>query len=228
MIKYYKDMIQGGDDWYSIRLGLVTASEINILLTPSGKLAKNQKMRDHACEIASQRELMEVEDSFQSYHMARGHLQEAIARDIYNDNFDEVKECGFITNDLFGFQIGCSPDGLVGENGMIEIKSRIAKHQVGTIIKGKVPEEYVNQIQAGLLISGRDWCDFIQYSNGMPLFVKRVQNDIARQHLIYEAIRDFELVVEAIREDYRLKIKNMVKCERVDLSIDDEISESKE
>ena len=228
MVKYYHDMIQGGDDWYKIRLGLVTASEINILLTPSGKLAKNQKMRDHACEIASQRELNEVEDSFQSYHMVRGHIQEAIARDVYSDNFDEVQECGFITDDSLGFKIGCSPDGLVGESGMIEIKSRIAKHQVSTIIKGEVPEEYVNQIQAALLISDRAWCDFIQYSNGMPLFVQRVTNDIERQELIIEAIRAFELEVERIREDYRKKSSILVQCERVDMSEDDEISESKE
>lgn len=226
MIKYYNDMIQGGDDWYNIRLGLVTASEINTLLTPSGKLAKNQKMRDFACEIASQRELMEVEDSFQSYNMVRGHIQEVIARDIYSENFEDVEECGFITNDWFAFTLGCSPDGLVGDDGMIEIKSRLAKFQVQTIINGEVPCEYINQIQTALMVSGRKWCDFIQYSNGMPMFVKRVFPDLEHQKLIHDANEVFELEVQRIREDYKNKSSILVKCPRVDLTIDDEITTS--
>jgi predicted phage-related endonuclease len=227
MIRYYHDLEQGTDDWYKIRLGKVTASEVNTLITPAGKLAKNQKIRDFACEIAVQRESMTVEDSFQSFSMLRGHLQEAIARDIYSDNFDEVKECGFITNSALDVVIGCSPDGLVGENGMIEIKSRIAKHQVATIISDEVPTEYVNQIQTALMVSGREWIDFVSYSNGLPLFVKRVLPDLERMELITDAINAFDVDVEAIRADYVEKSSKLVQTEWTEFMPDDEISESK-
>jgi hypothetical protein len=221
MPKYYNEILQGSDEWHHMRLGVVTASNINILITPKGKPAKNEKMRNYACEIAAQREMMHVEDTYQSFDMIRGHLQEGIARDVYSDNYAPVVECGFVTNDRLGSLIGCSPDGIVGDEGGIEIKSRLAKFQMATIIKGEVPDEFINQIQTFLMITERSWCDYVQYSNGMPLFVKRVKPDPVRQEAIMLAILEFEEEVQRISAEYAEKSAGLVQCELVDYMADD-------
>jgi predicted phage-related endonuclease len=116
---------------------------------------------------------------------------------------------------------------LVGEDGGIEIKSRVAKFQVLTIVADEVPAEYINQIQTFLIVSGRSWCDFVQYSNGMPLFVKRVTPDAERQELIIGAIQAFESEVESVRADYKLKSAAFIQTDRVEFMADDVINASK-
>lgn len=223
-VKYYNTVIQGSDEWHKLRLGIVTASEVNKLLTPKGKPAKNATMRGYAAEIAAQRITKRVDESYQSWDMARGHIQEDIAREIYSDNYNSVDECGFITTDSFdGLIIGCSPDGLVGLDGGIEIKSRLARFQIQTIVADEVPDEYMNQIQMFLLVSGRAWCDFVQYSNGMPFYVKRVEIDNERQVRILLGIREFEAYVLELIAEYEQKSADLIKAEWVDICPDDEI-----
>jgi hypothetical protein len=221
--EYHYELNQGTDEWLNIRLGIVTASEVNHILTSTGKPAKNETMRTYACQIAAEREFGYIEDHYESFDMMRGHYQESIARDIYNDKFDEVTECGFITRKIHGITLGASPDGLVGDDGGIEIKSRLSKFQVKTIISDEVPAEFYNQIQACLLVSGREWWDFIQYSNGMPMYVKRVYSDAIRQEQIIEALEAFEVAVLEMTERYRQGSKGLVKTERVEIVFDDDV-----
>ena len=221
--EYFRDMEQGTDEWLTARLGIVTASEINNLVTPTGKLASGKKVQAYACEIASQRVNMRIEDSFESYAMMKGHFHEGYARDAYNDNYEAVEECGFIVAEFDDFKIGCSPDGLVGTNGGIEIKSREAKFQVGTILEDEVPAEYMNQCQTFLLVTNRKWIDFVQYSSGMPMFVKRVLPDDPRQNVIFDAMRSFELLVQKTEAVYRNASKSMVQTELVEFSTGDEV-----
>lgn len=227
--KYYYDIEQGSDEWLSARLGIVTASEINNLITPKGKACTGAKVQAYACHKASERITKRIEEHFMSYDMQRGHIQEEIARDIYNDNFEAVKECGFITNNLGGVTFGASPDGLIGDEGGIEIKSRVAKFQIETVIADEVPDIYINQIQATLLLTDRRWWDFTQYSNGLPLYVKRVLPDPIRQAKILAAIVEFEKMVVAIVEQFETGSKTLIPTEYVDISFnDDEINESGE
>jgi predicted phage-related endonuclease len=109
--------------------------------------------------------------------MARGHLLEPYARDLYSQHYNEVQECGFITCQLSGVVIGYSPDGLVGDDGLIEIKSPRQKTHLKSLLTNQVPGEYIPQVQTGLAVSGRAWCDFISYAPGLPLFVRRVERD---------------------------------------------------
>ena len=215
-VKYYYGIDQGTDEWHNLRLGVITASVVNAIVTPAGKLSKSEKMREYACEIAAQRELNHVEDSYNGYHMQRGHFEEDLARDIYHDNYEEVYKCGFVIRDFGAFKIGCSPDGLCGTTGGIEIKSRVQKFQVKTIITGEVPDEYVNQLQTFLLVTKRDWVDYIQYSSGMPFFVKRVFPDPVRQEVIKSAVAEFEIEVQKAQEAYRANSAGLVVAERVD------------
>jgi predicted phage-related endonuclease len=131
--------------------------------------------------------------------MLRGHEDELDARDIYSDQIAGVNQVGFITNESWGFKIGFSPDGLVGSDGIIEVKSRRQKFQTETILSNEVPREYLIQIQTGLLVSGRKWCDFISYCGGMPMFVKRVHADKTIQQAILICATEFE---KNIREQY--------------------------
>jgi hypothetical protein len=227
-IKYFYDIVQGDNAWFEKRLGLVTASKINTILTPTGKPAKGEKVKMYAYEIASERETWRMEPQFVSFDMERGHIQEDLARQVYNESYAEVKLCGFIVNDNFGFKIGASPDGLVGVDGGIEIKSRLSKFQIQTVTEDIIPQEYMNQIQACMLVSGRKWWDYVQYSNGMPMYVKRVLPDHELQDAIVGAVTEFEQMVKEIRAVYNKNCEKLVKTSFVELELDDEIQGSEE
>jgi predicted phage-related endonuclease len=124
--------------------------------------------------------------------MLRGHEDEVEARILYAQHYAPVQDVGFITNDRWGFTLGYSPDGLVGDDGLIECKSRRQKFQVETVINGDVPCDYLLQVQTGLLVSERKWLDFISYSGGLPMVTVRVYPDPKVQNAIIEAAADFE------------------------------------
>jgi hypothetical protein len=220
-IKYFHDLLQGSEEWDEIRRGRLTASKMKELITPTLKIASNDKVRALNYEIAAQRITHHVEDNYQSWDMERGHIEEDIARDLYSDNHEKVTECGFIINRELGFDIGFSPDGLVGNEGLIEIKSIIQKHQVKTIVDNIVPKAYMMQIQTGLFCTRRKWCDFISFSNGMPLFVKRVYPDAVIFEKIKEASELFELTVNCLVEEYKANSENLVQHVRVEHDRDD-------
>lgn len=195
-VKYHNDVQQGSMEWYAARLGLMTASEMKLVLTPKLAIANNDKTKTHAYELAAQRVSGFVEPIFESFDMLRGHEDEIEARILYSENYEPVEECGFVTNDKWGFTLGYSPDGLVGDDGLIEIKSRKQKYQMQTIVEcsavNKAPEEFILQIQTGLLVSERKWCDFISYCGGLPMTTIRVFPDPVMQEAIVKAAADFE------------------------------------
>ena len=82
--KIHHDIEQGTDEWLAIRLGIVTAYEVNNIITPKGAPTKNEKMRTYACQIAAEREFAFIEDQYESYDMMRGHIEEGTAREVYN------------------------------------------------------------------------------------------------------------------------------------------------
>ena len=202
MITYYHSIIQGTQEWHDLRRGVLTSTAIKTLITPTGKLADNDKTRAHVYEIAAQRITGRTEESYQSYDMMRGHAEEILARGLYAKHYAPVTECGFVVNDSLGFTIGYSPDGLVSEDGLIEIKSAKAKIQVQRIADGVMPPEHFAQVQTGLWVTGRKWCDFISYGNGMKMMVCRVFPDPAYHALIEQAARAFEQKVASIIESY--------------------------
>lgn len=208
---YHNDLIQGSDEWLAQRCGLITASEMKLILTPTLKVADNDKVRAHVYELLFQRLTKFVEPQYVSDAMLRGQEDEIYARAAYEEHFAPVTEVGFITNDQWGFTIGYSPDGLVGDDGLIECKSRAGKYQVQTIAENEVPAEYVMQLQTALLVTGRQWIDFISYSGGLPMFVKRVEPDLLVQGAIVAAATNFEAKVAAKEREYRATLAGMRK-----------------
>ncbi len=198
MINYNYDLEQGSDEWLAARCGILTASEMKLIITPANlKPAKNDKCRAHVYELLSQRISQYVEPCYIGDDMLRGMYDEGEALEIYDREYAETKVCGFVTNDEWGFKIGYSPDGLVGEDGLVEVKSRRQKYQVQVIIDNEVPKEHLIQVQTGLLVTGRKWCDYISYSAGLPMAVIRVEADEEIQSAIIEAAAKFYLDIES-------------------------------
>lgn len=224
-INYFTDLIQGSDDWLQARIGLLTASEMKLIITPAKlQYAVNDKSRAHVNEIAAQRITNFCEPSYIGDDMMRGQFDEVEAKIIYNKKYAQTTDCGFITSSRYGFTIGYSPDALVGEDGLIECKSRRQKYQVETIVAGDVPAEYMLQLQTGLIVTEREWIDFISFSGGMPMFVKRIYPDATIQSAILSAAAAFEEHVAAVIEKYDINSRGFFMTERK--SFDDEITAS--
>ena len=169
---------QGSDEWLQIRLGVATASNFSKIVTSKGEIAK--PYAEYALKLASETLLDEPEDSYKSADMERGNELEPLAREAYEEyNFCQVKEVGFMLSDCKNY--GYSPDGLVGEDGLIEIKCPKANNHAKYLAGKKCPTEYIAQVQGGLMISGRKWCDFVSYhpdfKEGCEIFVCRVTRD---------------------------------------------------
>lgn len=206
-IVHHRDLEQGSDAWLAARCGVLTASEMKLIVTPGLKPASNDKEKTHLYELLAQRITKHVEPHYVGDDMLRGQDDEIEARALYAEQYAPVQEVGFITNDRWGFKLGYSPDGLVGDDGLIECKSRRQKYQVQTIIENLgdvgIPSEFVLQVQTGLLVSERKWLDFISYSGGLPMATIRVLPDPEVQDAILKAASDFERRLADKLERYR-------------------------
>jgi len=206
-VTYHDQVAQGSDEWMALRCGLLTASEMHLIVTPTLKAASNDKERSHMYELLAQRITKHVEPSYISDSMLRGTEDEVEARLEYAHHYEPVTACGFVTNDKWGFTIGYSPDGLVGDKGQFEAKSRSQKYQIRTLVEyvnvKKIDPDYVIQAQTGLLVSEREWCDLSSYCGGLPMATVRVYPDKEIQTAILTAAQAFEARLAAARERYR-------------------------
>ena len=223
MIRYYNDIEQGGEEWLALRRGILTASEMRLILTPTMRTASNDKERAHMFEILGQRITGYTEPHYISDDMLRGHEDEIESRIRYAEHFAPVTECGFVTNDDHGVVIGYSPDGLVGDDGLIECKSRRQKYQIETILADEVPAEYLLQCQTGLLVTGRKWLDFVSYCGGLPMFVKRVWPCQEIQHAIIAAASAFEQRLAAAQARYAEWLNRQPVIINTERTIEEEI-----
>lgn len=222
----HRDIEQGSIPWFELRLGILTASEMKYVISPPPKeetrikkngepykqrewepFSDNDDCRTHIYELAAQRMTKCVEPVFESYDMLRGKADEQEARALYAERFAPVEEVGFITNDRYGFTVGYSPDGLVGEEGALECKSRKQKYQVQTVIEhlltGGIPQEFVIQHQTGLFVSERKWIDFVSFSAKLPMAVIRVHPDDQLQSAIREVAEMTEAKIAKVIADFR-------------------------
>lgn len=220
-VRYYPDLIQGSDEWLQQRCGLLTASEMKLILTPTLKMASNEKERAHLYELLAQRISNYVEPRYVGDAQIRGHDDEIEARLQYERERGPVELVGFITNDKWGFTLGYSPDGLVGADGAIEAKSRCQKYQVQTFVENvgidrgeTIPSDFMFQVQTGLLVSERKWIDFISYSGGLPTAVIRVHPNEAVQDAIIEAAGEFERRLSEKLKIYRDATAGLEPTER--------------
>jgi YqaJ-like viral recombinase domain len=206
-VTIHKELIQGSPEWLQARCGLLTASEMCKIVTPAKlKAADNDTSRGHLYELVAQRYTQYVEPTYIGAHMLRGEADEGEALNIYEDAYEPGQRVGFITNDRWGFTLGFSPDLLVGEKGFVEVKSRIQRLQVQTILDAKMPDDFLLQVQTGLLVSERQWCDFVSFSAGLPMFTLRVFPDEEVQAAIIAAATKFHARLD---EEYERIVERM-------------------
>ena len=155
---------------------------------PVLKVADNETARGLIHTLAAERIAGKGEDTPMTSDMWRGVDSEPYARAAYERHAGvEVVEIGFQIREFDGVRVGYSPDGLVNDDGTIEIKAPRAKTHIATVIAGEVPAHYMPQCQAALFVSGRAWCDFISFSGGLHLFPVRVYPDARWQAVIRDA-----------------------------------------
>jgi hypothetical protein len=213
------ELEQGSDEWHAARRGILTASTIGRLIAASTiKAASNVESRTLTLQLAAERITGHTDPTYASDAMERGTYDEPVARDIYTRSFDPVTECGFMVRDDWGFKIGYSPDGLVEDDGLIEIKSRDQKAHLATVLADEVPAANMAQLQCGLLISGRAWIDYVSYCSGMHLWRKRVQPDPRWHAAIIAVGAQFEAATEDIIARYTHATIGLPETERDELA----------
>lgn len=177
--------------------------------------ASNDESRGLTAALVAERIYGFTDPTFVSIDMNRGVFDEPFARDAYARHMGvEVQEVGFITEDKWGFKIGLSPDGLVGDDGGVEIKSRRTKGQVLTGVAGMVPFDHIAQIQCSLLVTGRQWWDYVSFAGGTHLFIRRVYPDANWQTAIVNAVRTFEVNAAEMAATYMENVAAMPMTER--------------
>lgn len=217
----YTDLVQGSDEWLEARRGIVTASTVGQLITyKTIKPASNDYSRALTAELAAERITGWTEPPYVSHDMLRGTLDEPVARAVYAQHYAPVTECGFMVRDFGDYKIGFSPDGLVGDDGLLEIKSRRPKAQLATVLADEVPAANMAQLQAGLLVSGRDWIDYVSFAGGLPLYVKRVYPDQRWFDAIREAVATFEQTVTQMVATYTERTTGLPATERSTYDMD--------
>lgn len=185
------------------------------LLPPIYSVASNDTSQALTSTLVAERITGVVEETPIGSDMWRGIEHEPYARDIYSGHYQQAVECGFMRLDGDGWTLGYSPDGLVADDGLVEIKCPRAKGHLNTILADEVPQRYMAQLQAGLLVSGRKWIDFVSFNAGMPLFVKRVLPDSAWFEAITAAAIQFEKTAAEMGAAYTQATTDMPATERL-------------
>lgn len=178
------------------------------------EVADNDTSRTLTMTLAAERITGHVDYVHPTFDMQRGTEDEPFARDVYQEHFAPVRQVGFIVREHNGVRFGYSPDGLVGDDGLIEIKSRRPKEHLATVLSGRPPAHNMAQMQAGMLITGRTWCDYISFSAGLPLWVHRVEADPRWFTAIEAAVTEFEINVTNIVHNFTTATEGLPMTER--------------
>ena len=199
--------IQRSEEWFLERLGHATASKFADALSKGKNGEESASRRNYKLQLVTERLTGQPSEGYSNAAMEWGTEQEPYARAAYEAYSGTiVDECGFIRHSG-GLKAGASPDGLVGDNGIIEIKCPNSATHVETLVSRAMPSKYISQVQGQLWITNRDWCDFVSFDPRMPgplqLFVVRVPRDEERIELIADGIRGFLLEVSALEAQLR-------------------------
>lgn len=193
----YKDLVQGSPEWFKARDAKMTASHA----TAIGNNGKG--LETYIMELMSDHFSSGEKEQFSNKHTERGIELEPLAKDIYEmETGNTIETVGFCEHDEFS---GCSPDGLVGEDGGVEIKSIDDKGYFKLLIGGEkeISSDYIWQIQMNLLITGRKWWDFMAYNPNYKKtsFIFRIYPDGKKQEqLIIGLAKGREMIKELIKK----------------------------
>lgn len=168
------DVIQGSEEWLQLRAGVPTASNFDKLITSKGEASK--QAQKYLYELAVEKISGQHMETYKSAAMQRGNDLEDEARQAYQIiTGNEVVISGFCMMD--DIDVGCSVDGMVGNDGLVEIKVPLPATHVEYLLDGQLPTTYFQQVQGQLLVTGRKWCDFMSYYPGVKPLIVRVYPD---------------------------------------------------
>lgn len=188
------DCKQGSEDWFRARMGIPTASEFGTVLAPRAG-SEGKMRRTYLHKLAGEIITGEPMERYGNAHMDRGHEMEAEARSLYAFMSDaDPTQIGFLRNG----QKGCSPDSLIGDAGMLEIKTKLPHLLIDCILKDDFPAEHKAQCQGALWVAEREWVDIAVYWPRMPLFVKRAYRDEEYISKLSDAIDAFNADLAAV------------------------------
>jgi hypothetical protein len=167
---------QGSLEWFDVRKGIPTASEFECIVKRLKSGGRSAERRTYLLQLAGEQLTGDPPEGFSSIYTERGKALEPEARDLYAMIADvEPQQVGFITN----HGAGCSPDSLIGSDGMLEIKTKAPKYLIEAILADEFCAEHVAQCQGALWVAERDWIDLCVYWPGLPPLIKRAHRDEA-------------------------------------------------
>jgi putative phage-type endonuclease len=198
-------MEQGSDEWHQIRLGKVTASRVADVMAKT-KTGPSASRMSYMAELLCERLTGTPSDFFINDAMRWGTEKEPEARLAYSFHHDaDVTEIAFVDHPTIAMA-GASPDGLIGDDGLMEIKCPNTATHLDTLARGKPAGKYVTQMQWQMACTGRQWCDFASYDPRLPehlrLFVTRVPRD-------NELIAEMEVEVTAFLSELDTRIDDL-------------------
>ena len=188
---------QGTEEWFSSRLGVPSASNLDKILNTKGSNSK--QYLKYMYQLVGESVRNTIESSYKTDAMQRGNDLESEARSLYEIlTGNVIDQVGFCLNEdpLFG----CSPDGLIGEDGGLEIKCPLISTHIDYLIGGEAPREYYPQVQGNLFVTGRKWWDFMSYSPNLKPLIVRVFPDKEYHELIKENLIEFNNKIKEIKE----------------------------
>ncbi len=190
------DCKQNSPEWLAARLGKVTASEIDSLVSPTGEIRKGKGVATFLYAKLAEKLLGYSLNDWTSQAAEHGSIMETEARPWYVfDRGVTVDTPGFCTTDDGKF--GCSPDGLVGTDGGLELKCFQPPNALRVLLENKIPDENLMQVHMSLFVTGRAWWDWVSYSRQFPAVVIRVNRDEAIIDNIKTALTAFQIRLDA-------------------------------
>ena len=197
---FYHDVPQYSEEYDRLKLGIPTSSNFHKIITPQGKPSK--QWREYACVLIAERLLQRKVEFYNSSAMERGLIVEAEAADWYEFDQDvTVQRVGFITDE--NHTVGCSPDRLVCDEGLLEIKAPLPHTQVEYWISGELNERFRPQLQGQLYISQRSWVDILCWHDVLPKVVMRVEPDAQFIKTLDRELQIFKFFIERVMEKIR-------------------------
>jgi YqaJ-like viral recombinase domain len=194
------DVPQYSEAYDRLKLGIPTSSNFHKIITPQGKPSK--QWREYACLLIAERILQRRIQFYHSPAMERGLIVEAEAADWYEFDQDvTVQKVGFITDD--NRTVGCSPDRLVGDDGLLEIKAPLPHTQVEYWLSGEVNERFRPQLQGQLYVSQRSWVDIVCWHDVLPKLVLRVEPDETFIKALDRQLQIVNFFIERVMEKIR-------------------------
>lgn len=203
------ELVQGTDAWMRARLGKVTASRVTDVIAKT-KSGWGASRGNYLAELVAERLTGNPANQFTNAAMQWGIDTEPLARAAYSFFRDQdVSEVGFVEHPTIPM-CGASPDGLIGDDGMVEIKCPNTATHISTLLAEKIPDKYIVQMQVQMACAERAWCDFVSFDPRLPerlrLFVRRVERDERR-------IMELEAAVETFINDIDRTIAELEKLE---------------